>query len=119
MAGVLIPDPFGGAEPLDLSEVVEIRPEPEPALQTWQKVWREGIAPSLSTAALVALERALVRDDPRLIQGETCTPPPVQAVRDWPVEGACLVGYCGWQGDGLSTAAEVEEYFARVAHGVE
>jgi hypothetical protein len=119
MDSVVIPDPFGGAEPLNISEVVAILPEPEPALQAWQKVWREGIAPLLSTAALVALERALVRDDPRLIQGETCTPPPVQAVQDWPVEAACLVGYCGWQGDGLETVAEVEEYFARVVHSVD
>jgi hypothetical protein len=119
MAGVLIPDPFGGAEPLDLSDVVEILPEPEPALQAWQKVWREGIAPLLSTAALVALERALFRDDPRLIHGETCKPAPVQAVQDWPVEAACLVGYCGWQRDGLFTVAEVEDYFARVAHAVD
>jgi serine/threonine-protein kinase RsbW len=77
----------------------DLLPEPEPAPQARQKVWREGIAPLLSTPALVALERALVRDDPRLIQGETCKPAPVQAVQDWPVEGACLVRYCGWQGD--------------------
>jgi hypothetical protein len=24
------------------------------------------------------------------------------------------VGYCAWQGDGLETVAEVEEFFARV-----
>jgi hypothetical protein len=25
-----------------------------------------------------------------------------------------VVGYCGWQGDGLETVAEVEEFFARI-----
>jgi hypothetical protein len=29
------------------------------------------------------------------------------------VEAACGLGYCGWQGDGLETVAEVEEFFAR------
>jgi hypothetical protein len=43
----------------------------------------------------------------------------VQAVQDRPVEAACLVGYCGWQGDGLETVAEVEEYFARIVHSVD
>ena len=34
-------------------------------------------------------------------------------VQDWPVEAACALGYCGWQGDGLETVGEVEEFFAR------
>ena len=38
----------------------------------------------------------------------------MQGVLDWPVEGACVVGYCAWQGDGLETVGEVEEFFARV-----
>jgi hypothetical protein len=38
----------------------------------------------------------------------------MQCVLDWPVEGACVVGYCAWQGDGLDTVGEVEETFARV-----
>src|SRR5262249_49069104 len=29
---------------------------------------------------------------------------------------ACVVGYCGWQGEGLETVAEVEEFFARVCY---
>jgi hypothetical protein len=28
-----------------------------------------------------------------------------------PCSGACLVGYAGWQGEGLRTANEVEDYF--------
>ena len=83
-------------------------------MESWRKVWREGLAPLLSTKGLQALKQALVRDDERLTQGSTTTPPPMQCVLDWPVEGACVVGYCAWQGDGLETVGEVEEFFAKV-----
>jgi hypothetical protein len=83
-------------------------------MESWRKVWREGLAPQLSPAGLEALRRALLGDDARLIQGATTTPPPLQCVQDWPVEAACVLGYCGWQGDGLESVAEVEEFFARL-----
>jgi hypothetical protein len=82
----------------------------------WQKVFRDGLAPHLSTPALIALQRALENDDPCLLQGQTTSPPPLQAVQEWPVEGACSLGFCGWQGEGLETVGEVEEYFARVCY---
>ncbi len=82
-------------------------------MESWRKVWREGMAPQLSPAGLEALRRALMTDDARLLQGATTTPPPLQCVQDWPVEAACVLGYCGWQGEGLETVAEVEEFFAR------
>jgi len=82
-------------------------------MEPWRKVWREGFAPQLSTAGLEALRRALLDDDPRLVQGVTTTPPPLQCVQDWPVEAACGLSYCGWQGDGLETVAEVEEFFGQ------
>jgi hypothetical protein len=83
-------------------------------MESWRKVWREGVAPRLSTPGLEALRQALVSDDARLLRGATTTPPPLQCVQDWPVEAACVLGYCGWQGDGLETVAEVEEFFARL-----
>jgi hypothetical protein len=83
-------------------------------MEAWRKVWREGVAPQLSTAGLEALRLALTTDDQRLLQGATTTPPPLQCVQEWAVEAACAVGFCGWQGDGLETVAEVEEFFARV-----
>jgi hypothetical protein len=86
-------------------------------METWRKVWREGIAPQLSTPGLAALRNALRSDDPALLQGCTTSPPPLACVQDWPVEGACPVGLCGWRGDGLETVAEVEEYFARACFG--
>ena len=88
-------------------------------MESWTNVWRNGLAPLLSTESLEALRLALVQDDPRLIQGATTTPPPLQCVQDWPVEAACALGYCGWQGDGLETVAEVEEFFARMCFEID
>jgi len=83
-------------------------------MERWQHVWREGFVPVLPTAGLHALRDALDTDDPRLTQGSTTTPPPLLCVQDWLVEAACALGFCGWQGDGLGTVGEVEEFFARV-----
>src|SRR5437763_15800008 len=88
-------------------------------MESWRKVWREGVVPLLSTEGLEALRRGLINDDARLIQGATTTPPPLQCVQDWPVEAACALGYCGWQGEGLESVAEVEEYFARLCFEVD
>lgn len=83
-------------------------------MESWRKVWRDGFAPQLSTRGLAVLQLALVNDDPRLIQGATTSPPPLQCVGDWPVEGCCALGYCGWQTEGLESVADVEEDFARL-----
>ena len=88
-------------------------------MESWRNTWRKGVAPLLSTQSLEALRSALVKDDSRLLQGATCTPPPLQCVQDWPVEAACALGYCGWQGDGLETVAEVEEFFARMCFEID
>lgn len=82
-------------------------------MEAWRQVWRHGLAPSLPLEGLRALERALRTNDPRLAQGATTTPPPLQCVLDWPVEAACAVGFCAWQGEGLESVGEVESYFAR------
>jgi hypothetical protein len=81
--------------------------------ESWRTVWR-AVAPCISTAGLLALERALADDDARLLQGGTTSPPPFQGVQNFPVEGACVFGFCGWQGDGLATVSEVSEFFARL-----
>ena len=88
-------------------------------MESWRKVWRDGLAPLISTAGLEALRAALCNDDARLLQGATTTPPPLQCVQDWPVEAACVLGYCGWQGEGLQSVAEVEDYFARLCFEVD
>ncbi len=81
-------------------------------LASWRKVWRDGFAPVLPTAGLVALAQALRDDDARLLQGATTQPPPMQRMQGWPVEGACATAFCGWM-DGISTVGEAEEFFAR------
>lgn len=83
-------------------------------MESWRIVWREGFAPNLSLLGLQALATALEKDDPRLLQGSTTSPPPLMCVQDWPVEGADAIGLTGWLGDGLTTVGEVEEHFARV-----
>src|SRR5437868_1687903 len=88
-------------------------------MESWRKVWREGVVPLLSTDGLEALRHGLLADDTRLVQGATTTPPPLPSVQDWPVEAACALGYCGWQGEGLETVAEVEEFFARMCFEID
>ncbi len=88
-------------------------------MESWKVVWRKAAAPLLSTPGLVALRQALVADDPRLLQGATTTPPPLRCVEDWPVEGACALAYAGWQGDGLETVGDVEEFFARLCFEID
>ena len=82
-------------------------------MESWRLVWRDGFVPVLSTVALLALRAALRADDPRLIQGSTSVPPPLMCVQDWPVEAACALGFCGWQGDELESVGQVEEFFAQ------
>lgn len=83
-------------------------------MESWRMVWRNGFAPLVSTAGLQALRKALNTDDARLMQGATTSPPPLMCVQEWPVESACALGFCGWQGEGLETVGEVEEFFARM-----
>lgn len=88
-------------------------------MEDWRKVWRDGVAPLLTLDHLIVLRDALERDDPALIQKATSQPPPLQCVQDWPPEGACAFGYCGWKGDDLKTVGEVEEFFARMCFEVD
>src|SRR5262245_15372178 len=88
-------------------------------METWRKVWREGVAPQLSRASLLTLEKALLCDDERLLQGATTLPPPLQNFRDCAVEGACAIAYCGWQAEGRTTIGDVEEFFAQMCFEVD
>jgi hypothetical protein len=81
-------------------------------MESWRKVWRDGLVPQISTRGLLAIKRGLVEDDARLTQGATSVPPPLESVLDWPIEGACVLGYGAWQGDGIETVGEVESLFA-------
>jgi hypothetical protein len=83
-------------------------------MERWRTVFRDGFEPSLTTVGLLALREALRNDDRRLHQGATTTPVPHVAHADWPCEGACALGFCGWQGGGLASVGEVEEFFSRL-----
>ena len=83
-------------------------------MESWRTVWRKGFAPLIPTAGLAALRDALRGDDPRLIQGSTTTPPPLMCVQDWPAESAGALGFCAWQGEGLTTVGDVSDRFARL-----
>ena len=58
-----------------------------------RKIWRETFAVQLPLAGLISLKTALDKDDPRLLQAQTISPPPLQCVEDWPVEGACAIAW--------------------------
>lgn len=85
-------------------------------LADWQRCWRMGFVPNLERRHLLALKKALEEDDNRLMQGDTTMPPPLSCMQDWPVESACAMGYCGWQGDELNTVGQVEEFFAQIIY---
>src|SRR6185295_15223849 len=64
------------------------------SIEPWRRVWREAVAPLVSTEGLEALRHALASDDARLLQGATISPPPMLCVQEFPVEAACPLGFC-------------------------
>jgi hypothetical protein len=81
-------------------------------MEPWRHVFREGIAPQLPLAALEALRSGLLKNDPRLRPGMT-----VEAGSTPTGPGilqACAIGYGGWKGTALTTAAEIEIFFNEV-----
>ena len=80
-------------------------------MERWQRVWRDGLAPRMSRRGLEVLRTALTRDDPRLVQGRSMTPPPLVGLQDAEVEAACALGFCGWHGDGCDTVGALDAYF--------
>jgi hypothetical protein len=83
-------------------------------MEKWRRVWREGLAPQLSRRGLVALQTALRNDDRRLLQGTACYPPMLDIMRERAIQGACALGFCGWQGHGLRRVGEIEDFFHRL-----
>ncbi len=85
-------------------------------METWRKVWREGIAPYLAKypAGLEALYNGLVNDDLKILQGATTSPPPLMCVADWDCEAGCIIAYVGMNADNptIKSVGEVEAFFA-------
>ena len=84
-----------------------------PITESAKKVWHEGLAPLMPAAGLCALARALRDDDPALLQGATCSPPPLGSMASFPVEAGCVITYCGWKGSDRKTVIQAEEFFAK------
>ncbi len=83
-------------------------------MEAWRRVWRHGFSPLLPLLGLQRLKTALETDDPRLLQGATCTPPPLTAVLDWPVEACDCIVFAFWADhDFHCTAEDGEEFFAQ------
>lgn len=86
-------------------------------MQLWRKVWRV-MAVQAGASGLYALLDALEADDSRLTQMATTLRRPEGHPAGSPLElpplGACALALCGWLGDGLTSVAEVEEYFGRM-----
>jgi hypothetical protein len=91
----------------------------ETKIEPWQRVFREALVPLLSRNELLILRDALERDEPTLLQGQTVSPPGLECVWDWPVEGACLIAYPAWKGRGLTTVGEVESAFAQLVSQID
>lgn len=87
-------------------------------MELWQASWRKGFVPVLSRKALEALRDALVRDDPRLLQGSTTDPLPYLCMRRKPCEGGCAISFCGWQGEGIETVGKVDQFFIETCEKV-
>jgi hypothetical protein len=83
-------------------------------MNSWQKVFRDGISPQLSTRALEELHKALSQNDPALLQGQTIDPLPCPENDPCSVVAACPIALAGWRGERLRSVAEVEEFFAHV-----
>jgi len=86
-------------------------------MESWRTVWRNGFAHVLPLKGLESLLDALERDDSRLTQGSTTTPPPLMVVQDWPCEGCEAIAWTGWQGGenpACKCVGDVEDHFARM-----
>ncbi len=88
-------------------------------MERWQRIWRMGIGPRLSPAALEKLRNGLAKNDARLIQGRTTTPPALAGLEGADVEAACAIGYAGWRGEGHDTVGALSSYFEAVCSAVD
>jgi len=79
----------------------------------WQRVFANGFAPQLGIAGLAALQEALEKDDPTLIQGLTARPTIDGEYPDAPIEAACAIGFGGWKSLGFEHINEIEEFFGK------
>lgn len=84
------------------------------SIEAARRVFREGFAPLLSTADLIALRDAASGDDPRLIQGVTAKPMLGLA----PCSGACAIGFVGLT-HGITEVEDVCDFFAQMCYAID
>ena len=82
-------------------------------------VMRRAWLPLLSTDQIELLRAACEAGTEELIQCATTVPPPLTHTRDWPCEGACLVGFSEWKTEGLHSVEQVDGRFARVCFEID
>lgn len=78
-----------------------------------RKVLIEGFFPAVPTDRLRGLLFLVLNDDPRLIQGSTCFPPPLMATEGENVESVDPVAFLSVDNALTLTVGEVEEAFAK------
>lgn len=83
------------------------------SIERAREVLRAGLLPQWDAAIVAATLEAIEKDDPRLVQGSTCTPPPLMCVQDWPVEAVDILGIGALVSGQVRNVAEAEEVFAR------
>lgn len=88
-------------------------------MTTWREVWYRGASALADREGLESLLAACRRDDPRLVQGATTSPPPMVYTQDWPVEGCDALSWLFWREGLLESVGEVEEAFARACYEID
>lgn len=83
-------------------------------MESWRKVWREGIAPQLSTKALEELRYGLEKDSDFLLQGACSKPPMLECNYDKECEGGCAMVYGAWMAGEVKTVGQADEYFHNI-----
>ena len=84
-------------------------------MTAWETVFRNGFLPSMTIEEIKFLREGCVKDDDRLRQGSTTSPPPMMCVQDWRCEGGCAIGFASMVRPGI-TVGEAETYFARLCY---
>lgn len=87
-------------------------------MESWRKVWREGLAPLLTDPQLEVLLAGLRADDPALIQNQTTEPMAFDCGLKSRCEGGCLIAYPIWKG-GVENVVNVAEAFERTVDRVD
>ena len=85
----------------------------------WRRAWRRGFGPRMATNSLLALRGALLRDDPRLLQGQTSSPPATEIFFAERIEGCCALSFGAWQTGQLPRVRELADYYENLCQAAD